>query len=185
VPFSVLVVCTGNICRSPLGERLLTARQGLAPMSVASAGTAALVGRGIDAPSALVLRELGGDPTGHSARRLTRDLANASDLILTAETSHRSTLLQAEPALFRRTFTLREFARLGAGLDPLTEQASEAALRKRVLVVAEQRGWVEPAAPGQDEIGDPFGGGLDTARLIGAQIATAVDGVLFAMGVAQ
>jgi protein-tyrosine phosphatase len=184
VSFSVLVVCTGNICRSPLGERLLVARQGDLSMTVTSAGTSALVGRGMDEPSALVLRELGGDPSGHSARRLTRDMANACDLILTAETSHRSKLLQAEPSLFRRTFTLREFARLGADLDPLTEEPTEEALRKRVLAVADRRGWVEPAAAGQDEIGDPFGAGLDVARRVGTQIASAVDAVLLIMGAA-
>ncbi|MCW2496671.1 hypothetical protein [Jatrophihabitans sp.] len=183
--FSVLIVCTGNICRSPLAERLLTARLGAAPVVVTSAGTGALVGRGVDEPSALVLRELGGDPTGHQARRLTRELANAADLILTAESSHRSTLLQAEPTLFRRTFTLREFARLGAAQPPLAPPITDSALRSRVVEVAAQRGWIEPAAPGLDEIGDPFGAGLEMARLVGGQISDAVDGVILSMGLAR
>jgi len=183
VSFSVLFVCTGNICRSPLGERMFRARIAVPTIHVSSAGTGALVGYGIDGPSGLVLREYGIDSEGHFARALTREIVHSADLILSAESTHRTIMLNAEPALFRRTFTLREFARLGAGLGPIIGPPSDdELLRERVGRVSAQRGWVAPPEPGTDEIGDPYGAGLDVARMIGNQISEAVNGVIAALG---
>ena len=181
--FSVLFVCTGNICRSPLAERLFRTRILVPTITASSAGTGALVGYGIDGPSGLVLEELGGDPAGHAARALTREMAHAADLILTAQSSHRTLVLNAEPGLFRRTFTMREFARLGTNLGPIIGPPSEdQLLRERVARVSAQRGWVEPPDSGTDEIGDPYGAGLDMARLIGGQISEAVNGIIASLG---
>ena len=181
--FSVLFVCTGNICRSPVGERLFRARIAVPTIAAASAGTGALVGYGIDGPSALVLKEFGVDPDGHQARALSKELAHAADLILTAESSHRTMVLNSEPILFRRTFTMREFGRLGANLGPIIGPPSDdALLRERVARVSAQRGWVEPAGPGMDEIGDPYGGGLDQARLTANQVSDAVNSVIASLG---
>lgn len=140
-----------------------------------------MVGHGIDGPSALVLRELGGDPDGHSAQRISRGLVDSADLILTAETAHRSTVLRAEPAAFRRTFTMREFARLGAAA-PAAGVRDLAGLRQRVIEIAALRGQVAAAEPGADDVGDPYGGNLDIARIAGHQIAEAVDGAIAALG---
>ena len=181
--FSVLFVCTGNICRSPLGERMFRSRIVVPTIHVSSAGTGALVGYGIDGPSALVLREYGVNPEGHFARALTREIVHDADLILTAQSTHRTIVLNAEPALFRRTFTMREFARLGEDLGPIIGPPSDdELLRERVARVSAQRGWVQPPEAGLDEIGDPFGAGLDVARTIGEQISTAVNGVVAALG---
>src|SRR4051795_5389163 len=68
VSFVVLFVCTGNICRSPIAERLLAARLPDPSIRAASAGTRAMVGYGIDQTAAHVLRRLGGEPDGHGAR---------------------------------------------------------------------------------------------------------------------
>jgi protein-tyrosine phosphatase len=183
VSFSVLFVCTGNICRSPLSERMFRARVSVPTLHVASAGTGALVGYGIDGPSGLVLREHGVNPEGHFARALTREIVHSADLILTAESSHRTIVLNAEPSLFRRTFTMREFARLGAELGPIIGPPSDdELLRERVARVSAQRGSVQPPEAGTDEIGDPYGAGLDFARIIGEQISTAVNGVIAALG---
>lgn len=181
--FRILLVCTGNICRSPLAERLLTARlRGRNSVAVASAGTAALVGWGMDGPSARALRELGGNPDGHVARRLTAEMVTGADLVLTAETAHRPVVVQFEPLAFRRTFTMREFARLGAGLPPLAPPPDDETLRARVAEVAAQRGHAEPAEPGGNDIGDPFGAPIDAARQAAAQVSAAMDGVLAALG---
>lgn len=181
--FSVLFVCTGNICRSPMAERLLIARLPVgAPVEVTSAGTMALVGRGIDPPSAQLLRELGGSSDGHAAKRLTVPLVSAADLILTAETAHRAAVVQADPLAFRRTFTMREFGRLGRELPPLPAPVSSEALRTRVAEVSGQRGHVEPAEPDADEIGDPFRAALKIARQRADQVAEAVDAIISALG---
>jgi protein-tyrosine phosphatase len=183
VVFSVLFVCTGNICRSPMAERLFRVRVDPAlPTAATSAGTAGLPDRPMDAPSACALRELGGDPDGHAGRRLTEAMVADADLILTAELAHRAVIVQADPLAFRRTFTLREFGRLGAALGPLSSPVGVQELRERVRAVAAERGNVGPAGPRGDDIDDPYGAAIDVARLRAGEVAAAVDDVIGALG---
>jgi protein-tyrosine phosphatase len=182
VPFSVLFVCTGNICRSPAAELLFRSRTAGLPITAASAGTHGLSGHDMDRPSAFAVRELGLDPSPHAARRLTASMTTAADLVLTADSGQRSIVLHSEPLAFRRTFTMREFGRLGAELPALDGAIDETALRERVAQVAAHRGLVEPGPPGADEIGDPLGGGIEVARATVAQIGRAVDEIVFALG---
>jgi protein-tyrosine phosphatase len=179
VNFSVLCVCTGNICRSPAMELLLRARVRGLPIEVSSAGTGGLSGHEMDAPSAYAVREYGIDTSTHVARRLAPDMIRTADLILTADSTHRSVIVQQEPLVFRRTFTIREFARLGAGLGPLGAEPTPERLRARLTDVAAQRGIVDPGA---DDIADPLGGGVDVGRATVATIASAVDGAVLALG---
>jgi protein-tyrosine-phosphatase len=182
VTFSVLFVCTGNICRSPLAEFLFRARVPPdAPIAVSSAGTRGLAGYGIDAPSALALRELGVDAEGHVARRLRPAFVERADLVLTADTDHRATIVRRSPLAFRRVFTMREFGRLGAALPPL-EPLDADTLRDRVTEIAERRGHVDPPPPGGDDIGDPFGAGLEPARQAARDVSSAVDAIVAALG---
>lgn len=141
-----------------------------------------LTGHGMDEPSALALRELGYDSAGHVAQRLTSSHVAGADLVLTAESAHRSVIVQADPPTFRRTFTLREFGRLGAGLPPLAGAPTRQLLRHRVAEVAGQRGWVDAPDPGADEIGDPFRASLDVARRTAAEIHAAVVAIVAALG---
>ena len=109
--FSILAVCTGNICRSPAVERLLASQ--LAPsVSVSSAGTHALVGHPISEPMATLLRQAAVEPEPFEARRLSEQMVKESDLILAMTRAQRGLVVELWPAAVRRTFTLREFARL-------------------------------------------------------------------------
>jgi protein-tyrosine phosphatase len=89
--FSVLVVCTGNICRSPMAAALL---QHYLPedlqtgIEVGSAGTHALQGYPAEANAIEAIDRIGIDITGHRARQITKKIARQSDLILTMETMH-------------------------------------------------------------------------------------------------
>jgi protein-tyrosine phosphatase len=83
---SILVVCTGNICRSPIGERLL--RQQLPGKVVTSAGILGLEGRPADAVAQDVAWQHGVSLDDHVARKLTRSLLQKSDLILVMEPEH-------------------------------------------------------------------------------------------------
>ncbi len=83
---SILVVCTGNICRSPIGERLL--RQLLPGRQVTSAGIFGLEGRSADASAQAVALRHGLSLEGHVARRVTCSLLQQSDLILVMEPEH-------------------------------------------------------------------------------------------------
>jgi protein-tyrosine phosphatase len=111
-PYDVLVVCEGNLCRSPLAERLLTSRLAGSEVRVASAGVHAVVGAPMDASAAAELARLGGDPTEFEARQLTTPMANAADLVLTATRAIRGHVVASAPAALKRTFTLLELAAL-------------------------------------------------------------------------
>ncbi|HSU48194.1 MAG TPA: low molecular weight phosphatase family protein, partial [Arthrobacter sp.] len=122
-PVRILTVCTGNICRSPVAERLLQA--GLDQVvpggfQVASAGTRALVGEPMQPISADIVRTFGGNPEGFAARQLTPKILRGVDLVLTMTSGHRGEVLQLDASLLKRTFTIREFARM---LDVLAQRA--------------------------------------------------------------
>lgn len=89
----VLLVCTGNICRSPLAavmlDRALTQRN-VRDVEVKSAGTGAWDGAPASEGAYLVALENGLDLSEHRAQLLTRDLAEGSDLILTMARHHRA-----------------------------------------------------------------------------------------------
>ncbi len=84
---SVLVVCVGNICRSPTGEYLFKVKlqERGAGVSVASAGLGALVGHGADPLALEVMDEHGVDARGHKARQLDAALVKQHELILVME----------------------------------------------------------------------------------------------------
>ena len=90
---SVLFVCTGNICRSPLAEVLLRhalGDRGVEGIDVSSAGTGAWDGAPASEGAYLVGVESGLDLSSHRARLLTRDLVQDADLILTMARHHRA-----------------------------------------------------------------------------------------------
>lgn len=96
----VLVVCVGNICRSPVVEYLLKhdSRIGQAGVEVASAGLSALVGRPADPSSVEVLAARGIDLTPHVARQLTPQMIFASDLVLVMESWQQKEVERLVPA---------------------------------------------------------------------------------------
>lgn len=83
---AILVICTGNICRSPIGERLL--RRLLPAARVDSAGTCGLEGRTADSQATEIAAERGTLLEGHVARRLTPAMVRDYDLILAMELEH-------------------------------------------------------------------------------------------------
>lgn len=96
-PRRVVLVCTGNTCRSPLAEALLRqalGAQGLADVEVMSAGTGAWEGAPASEGAYLVGLERGLDLSAHRARLITGELVAASDLILTMARHHRARILE-------------------------------------------------------------------------------------------
>ena len=87
---NVLIVCTGNVCRSPYIEYRLRDLLGERGPQIASAGTMALAGAPIDPSSGELLAGHGIDASGFVARQLTADMVREADLILTAAREHRA-----------------------------------------------------------------------------------------------
>ncbi|WP_162850920.1 hypothetical protein [Amnibacterium kyonggiense] len=122
----LLVVCTANVCRSPLAQRTLQhalAGSPLGDVVVSSAGTRALEGEAMCPVSAEDLDP--GDTayaTEHRARQLTGVLVREADLILTMEREQRSAAVQAAPGSQAKVFTLREVEAL---LGVLADRAGE------------------------------------------------------------
>ena len=112
--FLAVVVCTGNTCRSPMGEALLRQRfcnllkcdpgeledRGVMVMS---AGVAAMPGSRASAESVEVMSSMGIDITDHAAQPVTDRLVRHADLILTMTNGHRSALLSHWPQAANRT----------------------------------------------------------------------------------
>lgn len=109
--FDLLFVCTGNICRSPTAE--LYAAHHLDPerFRVHSAGTHGLDGWPIEPSAARRLADLGIGCDAFRARRLTAEMVERADLVLTATRVHRDQVVALVPDARGRTFTMRELAR--------------------------------------------------------------------------
>ncbi|KVW87355.1 low molecular weight protein-tyrosine-phosphatase [Burkholderia cepacia] len=101
---NILVVCTGNICRSPIGEALLRSR--LPGVEVASAGTSALVGEPADGFAIAVSAESGIDLSAHRAQQLTAALVRGADVVLTMEVRHKRAIVERYPFALGRVFQL-------------------------------------------------------------------------------
>lgn len=98
---SILVVCVGNICRSPTGERLLKAA--LPDKKVVSAGLGALVGKAADGTASSVADEHGVSLEGHVAQQLTSDMCQEYDLILVMEKKHVNSVSRINPSVHGKT----------------------------------------------------------------------------------
>jgi protein-tyrosine phosphatase len=159
-PFTVLAVCTGNICRSPAVERLLVAALGPdGDLHVASAGVSAVVGAPISPPMASLLAEAGAAADGFIARQLTEQMVRDADLVLALTKGHRSRVVSLHPGAVRRTFTVRELARLAGAVDLAAIPSGSHAARLAALLplAAAQRGQ-RIGEPGEDDVVDPYGG---------------------------
>ncbi|MDD1060287.1 protein-tyrosine-phosphatase [Streptomyces cocklensis] len=187
--FRILHVCTGNVCRSPMAERLTRhglARRlggGAAGMLVESAGTWGHEGAPMEAHAAAVLAEYGADPSGFTGRELLDDHVIDADLVLTATRDHRQQVISMGHAAGLRTFTLKEFTRLVRAIDTTTLPEGSVTERARALVraAAALRGWLLAPSPDADEVHDPYGAPLSYFRSIGAEIHTALDPMVTAL----
>jgi protein-tyrosine phosphatase len=185
--FGVLVVCTGNIGRSPMMERLLRRELATAGLDelvdVSGAGTWARDGDPMEPHAEQTLRERGVEVDAFAARRLQIPLITGADLVLTATRDHRSAVVQLVPAAVRRAFTLLELARVvdqlppapvAGGVDRLTR------MRDAVAWAAQNR--VPSTSELGDDLADPLGSALATYRQRADQIEVACSRVVTLLG---
>ena len=180
--FRILVVCTGNVCRSPLAERMIRARlvsalgDGAGRFSVTSAGTRSLVGHPMDPRAAAAAGAFGVDTHDFASRSLTAADVAQADLVLTATREHRARAVRLHPRAHRYAFTIREFSRLVGSLPTGVVDGDDPVLRARLLVAGAgaRRGAVRPRRPEDDDVADPVGGATHVHRSVGALIADAL-----------
>lgn len=109
----ILVVCTGNICRSPVAAALLA--NALPNRQVESAGLGALVDHGVE-PTARALGEAEGlDLAGHQARQLSVEMLRSADLVLVMSEGQRRAVGELAPEALGKTMCLGRW--LGGGRD--------------------------------------------------------------------
>jgi protein-tyrosine phosphatase len=138
----ILVVCVGNICRSPTAETLL--RNALAPsaITVTSAGLAARVGEAME-PSALqVLEDHGHNAQGFKARQITPDIVNESDLILVMEKEHVKQVLKIASHARGKVFLLGKWQSEREIQDPY-RQGKAAFIHAHALIEDAVSSWAQ------------------------------------------
>ncbi len=100
----ILVVCIGNICRSPMAEQLL--KVALPNKAISSAGLGAMVAAPADDIAQALMTELGHDISEHRGRQLTAELVSAADLILVMTQKQEALLTQQYPQARGRVYRL-------------------------------------------------------------------------------
>ncbi len=103
---NILIVCVGNICRSPTAQALLAHRLSGQGLTISSAGIGALVGNTMDKTAHDVLQEHGLDFTAHRARQVDSHMLHDADLILAMEHSHIQHIRQIAPEVHGKTFLI-------------------------------------------------------------------------------
>lgn len=111
---SVLFVCTGNTCRSPMAEGLLRdmlEKKGSleGDFKVKSAGVFASEGDSVSTEALEAMREKGIDISNHRAQRLTPSMLREADIVLAMTKNHRDAILSIDPLASDKTYTLAEY----------------------------------------------------------------------------
>ena len=192
----VLVVCTANVCRSPLVAGLLRHRLDTTSgararwITVTSAGTHAVPGDVVDAPVLDVLAQVTGRPAQRThARRLDADLVRGADLVLAMTRQHRSDVLALVPAAQRSVFTLLELARIaralaasGTGATSTGRRGDPTAAWRALLAAAPAlRGPTAPRDPAADDLADVHGLPAEHYERTARQVDAALDAVFAAL----
>jgi len=174
----ILVVCSGNICRSPIAEgllrRALDRRFGQAAPSVSSAGTIAFDGNLPSPGSVTAAAERGVDIASHRGTALTDDAIHGADLCLCMAAEHRDEIALRVPSAADRAFTLKELVRLLETTAPAAPTGPET-LAGRVGEAATVRADRGTPNPFDEDVVDPLGMPLDTYRAVAWELDEWVD----------
>ena len=171
----ILVVCTGNVCRSPIAEGCLRASMkrrldSQAPF-VSSAGTAGWEGSEAMPESIRAAAERGVEIGSHVARRLTSAMIADADLIVAMAREHADAVAAGAPDAVTRTFTLKELVRLLEALPP-PNTSSPNGLAARVVEADRLRGNGFEGNVHDEDVSDPLGLPLGAFRAIAWELDT-------------
>ncbi|WP_180131019.1 low molecular weight protein-tyrosine-phosphatase [Acinetobacter sp. YH12072] len=101
---NILVVCIGNICRSPMAEYFL--KQEYPHLNIESAGISGLIGHAADEKASLCMERFGIDMSSHVAKKLNAELIKKADLILVMTQNQQKHIEQTWPFTKGKTFRL-------------------------------------------------------------------------------
>ncbi|WP_269938274.1 arsenate reductase/protein-tyrosine-phosphatase family protein [Arthrobacter sp. HY1533] len=180
-PFRILAVCTGNICRSPMVERLLQAElDEVSPggFRVTSAGTGALIGHGIEPHVEGFIRVMGASAADFQSRQLTPDVLKEQDLVIALTRAHRSSIVELQPALLKKTFTLLELARILPNIE-IHHVTDPRARWESMVPLALRARSLHRSTPQEDDVVDPYRRSDDIYEQMRRDVLTAI-GVLAA-----
>ncbi|WP_433561850.1 low molecular weight phosphatase family protein [Nocardia sp. CA-151230] len=167
----VLFVCSGNVCRSVIAERLtlaVAADHGLQELSAESAGVRALVGFPVEPLAAQTIVGLGGNADNFKARRLKAEMVHRADLVLAMTEKIRDQVRELVPEALPRTFTLLEAYRIAKVSGARTVVGLHAARNDLAYV-------------GRENISDPVGLSPQQFCDVGDRIAEALVPLLLAL----
>jgi protein-tyrosine phosphatase len=141
----ILIVCIGNICRSPTAEHLLRGALGCSGIEVSSAGLAAVEGHPIEQTAGIVLEENGHKPNEHNAIQLTSQAVSESDLILVMEQRHINGVLSIAPEARGKVFLLGKWQENREISDPY-RQGKPAFVHAYALIEEAVHAWAQRLA---------------------------------------
>lgn len=173
----VLMVCAGNLSRSPSAMLLLRRDVPDDGLLIGSAGVIAPVGEPTHPWTAAALTALGIDSSAHRARRLVPEHVEQADLVLAATRGLRADSVRLHPVGVAKVWTLREFVRHAEVAQPqLIERGSWPGTPAERLRVIQQhartlRGTLPRQPPELDDIADPIEGPAEAHRVMVAEVA--------------
>ncbi|MCG6656354.1 low molecular weight phosphotyrosine protein phosphatase [Halomonas campisalis] len=140
---TILVVCRGNICRSPVAAAMLA--DGLPTHRVASAGLSACVGEGVDLTARQLIEAEGIDVGRHSARQLDSQLLAEADLVLVMSSQQRRDIAKQWPEALGKTLRLGHWLENGCGVDIPDPYRQDPTVFRRVHELIKQAAhtWID------------------------------------------
>ncbi|RSX51134.1 protein-tyrosine-phosphatase [Bifidobacterium callimiconis] len=156
----IMFVCTGNVCRSPMGELMMKRYLAGSSITVSSAGVKGLKDRPIHQSSGKLMTSVGIDSSAFRSRMLTAEMAQNADLILCFEKEQRRDIVSLAPMAVNYTFLVTDFANmcLYSAQQKLVKGRT---LEERLQSVINAASFIRPMIPAPRDVDDPMGKSFD------------------------